>query len=202
MAKYKYNHLKVPDDPILNAKWREETIHLASQNHPNVEKFRHQIRECCRKDFWYWAKGFAYVHEARILDDDAELEDLDTKVPFLPWPHQIPIANHILKVLGKRDVRLVKSRAQGASWLIVLITIWLWLFRRGAKVNLVSKDMDAADKPGDMDSLGAKAFWLLEALPEWMTGTQRKDWNRNKSDHTLLEWMAKQLLLSMRVPLT
>ena len=184
MAKYKYNHLKVPDDPILNAKWREETIRLASQNHPNVGKFRQQIRECCRKDFWYWAKGFAYVHEARILDDDADLEDLDTKVLFLPWPHQIPVVDHILKVLGKRDVRLVKSRAQGASWLIVLITTWLWLFRRGAKINLVSKDMDAADKPGDMDSLGAKGEWLLETLPEWMTGTKKKDWNRNKTDHT------------------
>lgn len=101
-----------------------------------------------------------------------------------PWPHQIPIVNHILDVMGKRDVRLVKSRAQGASWLMVLIAVWLWIFRRGAIVNFVSKDLDAADKPGDMNSLGAKLEWLISMLPEWMTGEKRKDWNRNRTDHT------------------
>jgi hypothetical protein len=44
--------------------------------------------------------------------------------------------------------------------------------------------MDAADKPGDMNSIGAKLDWLLDRLPEWMVGKKRKDWNRNKTEHT------------------
>jgi hypothetical protein len=179
---YKYNHLEVPDDPELNAKWRAETLRLASLEGPGADKLRRQIREKCRKDFWYWAKGFAFVHEPRVLDDEAE--EFDTKVPFLPWPHQIPIGEHILKVLGKRDVRIVKSRAQGATWFMALIAAWLWLFRRGAIVNFVSKDLDAADKPGDMNSIGAKLDWLIGELPEWMVGKKRVDWNRNKTEHT------------------
>lgn len=181
---YVYSYEQVPDDPALNAIWREQTLDYCSRDHPDAAKLQEIILELCRKDFWYWAKGFAYVHEARLLDDDADIDSLDTKIPFLPWPHQIPVVDHILKVLGKRDIRLVKSRAQGASWLMILIATWLWLLRRGAVINFVSKDLDAADKPGDMNSLGAKADWLLGMLPEWMVGVKRKDWNRNKTDHT------------------
>lgn len=182
MTDYRYSWAEVPRDLELNAIWREKTQDFTTRDHPDAATLRARILEKCRKDFWYWATGFTYVHEPRILDDDAE--EFDTKVPFLPWEHQIPVVNHILKVLGKRDVRLVKSRAQGASWLMVLIAIWLWLFRRGAIVNFVSKDLDAADKPGDMNSIGAKGDWLIGMLPEWMVGQKKKDWNRNRTDHT------------------
>lgn len=173
----------IPDDPAENAQWRETTLRLANQS----PAFRQKAMEFCRKDFWFWAKGFAYVFEPRILDDDADgvEQQLDTKVAFLPWPHQVPVVDRILKVLGKRDLRVVKSRAQGASWIVVLIFIWLWIFRPGFKGNLVSKDENAVDRKGDMDSLLAKADWLLEQFPEWMLGKQRKDWNRNYGDHTL-----------------
>jgi len=182
MPEYHYSYEIIPDDPAENKLWREKTIDYCSRDHPDARKLRELISERCRKDFWYFAYGFCCVHEPRVLDDNAT--EFDTKVPFLPWPHQIPVVDHILKVLGKRDVRLVKSRAQGASWLVVLIAIWLWLFRRGAIVNFVSKDLDAADKPGDMNSLGAKLDWLIGVLPEWMVGEKRKDWNRNRTDHT------------------
>ena len=184
MTKYKYTYREVPDDPELNKIWREKTLEYCSRDHPDATKLRKLILERCSKDFWYWAKGFACVHEPRILDDCEVTEELDTKVPFLPWPHQIPVVDHILKVLGKRDVRMVKSRAQGATWLMVLISMWLWLFRRGAKINFVSKDEDSVDRKGDMDSVFSKADWLLEVLPEWMVGKKRKDWNRNYGNHT------------------
>jgi hypothetical protein len=183
MTDYQYNHLVVPDDPEENALWRAETLRLAEQKHTNVHKFRKLILERCRKDFWFWAKGFAYVHEARILDDDTDLDDLDTKVPFLPWCHQIPVINRILKVLGKRDLRVVKSRAQGASWILVLIFVWCWIFIRGFKGNLVSKDEHAVDRRGDMDSLFGKMDWLIERLPVWMVGVKNKDWMRNYGNH-------------------
>ncbi len=101
-----------------------------------------------------------------------------------PWPHQIPVANAILKALGKRDVRVVKSRAQGASWLVILIFTWCWLFMRGFIGNFVSKDEDAADKRNDMNALLPKIDWLLTKLPEWMVGTKNKDWRRNYGAHT------------------
>lgn len=174
-----YNHRVVPDDPVENAAWRAETIRITSIN-PAV---RRDVLRLCAADFWYWSKGFAFVHEPRILDDNAK--ELSTKVAFLPWPHQIPIVDRILAVLGKRDLRIVKSRAQGASWLIVLIFIWCWLFMRGFKGNLVSKDEDSVDKRNDMNSLMAKGDWLIAQLPEWMAGVRNRDWRRNHTSHTL-----------------
>lgn len=184
-ARYVYNYKIVPDDPELNAIWREKTLDYASRDHKHAREFRAMLMEECRASFWYWVKGFGYVHEVRILDDNAE--DFDTKVPFLPWPHQVPVVNRILKVLGKRDLRVVKSRAQGASWILVLIFIWCWLFKPGFKGNLVSKDEQAVDRRSDMDSLMAKMDWLLAQLPEWMTGVKGKDYRRNYSEHYLVK---------------
>jgi hypothetical protein len=185
MVDRKYDYTTVPDDPAENAAWRAKTLKMAAGS----ERFQNQLLDRCRKDFWYWSMGFAYVFEPRILDDDAggvdEEAGLKTEVPFLPWPHQIPVINRILKVLGKRDLRIVKSRAQGASWIVILICTWLWLFRPGSKCNFVSMNESAVDRKGDMDALMPKADWLLERLPDWMVGRQRKDWNRNYSDHTL-----------------
>ena len=183
MGDYEYTHHEVPDDPELNVFWRAETLRLAAQSHSNAIVFRQQIMDHCRKDFWYWAKGFCFVHEPRILDDDAE--EFNTKVSFLPWPHQIPVVDRILKVLGKRDLRVVKSRAQGASWILVLIFIWCWLFKPGFKGNLVSKDEVAVDRRNDMDSLFGKADWLLEKLPVWMVGKKNKHWRRGYGEHYL-----------------
>ena len=101
------------------------------------------------------------------MDDTSVLK---TEVPFLPWVHQIPVVNAILEALGKRDVRLVKSRAQGASWLVILIFTWCWLFMRGFIGNFVSKDEDAVDKRNSMNSLLPKIDWLLAQLPKWMVG--------------------------------
>jgi hypothetical protein len=183
-SEYRYVWSIIPDDPEENKIWRKKTLDYCSRDSEDAAKLRRMIYEACRKDFWFWAKGFAYCHEVRMLDDDMSLDDLDTKVPFLPWPHQIPVVDHILKVMGKKDVRLLKSRAQGASWLMILIATWLWLFRRGAKVNFVSKDEKAVDEKGNMDSLFAKIDWLLSVLPPWMVGQQKKDWNRSHGDHT------------------
>ena len=184
MAKYVYDWKTVPDDPAENAIWRARTLDACSSKHPNAAKLRRNIMEMCRKDFWYWANGFAFVHEPRVLDDSAEV--FNTKVPWIPWPHQIPVVDKILQVLGKRDLRIVKSRAQGASWIIVLIFIWCWLFKRGFKGNLVSKDENAVDRRNDMDSIFGKCDWLLMQLPTWMVGAKNSEWRRNYTEHVLM----------------
>jgi len=185
MADYQYTYRVVPSDPAENAIWRAQTLDYCSRNHPDAAKLRERVMERCRKDFWYFARGFAVVHEPRILNDDADFSaGVDTAVPFLPWPHQVPIIDTLLERLGKRSTRIVKSRAQGASWIIVLISMWCWMFHRGSKINLVSKDEDTVDRKGDMDSLLAKVDWLIDKLPEWMVGVKRKHWDRNYGNHT------------------
>ena len=179
MVEYTYDPFIVPTEPAENAAWREKTLRLAAAS----PAFQQDIVAHCAADFWYWSRGFAFVHEPRILDDSSEV--LETRVNFLPWPHQIPVVDRILAVLGKRDLRIIKSRAQGASWLIVLIFLWCWLFMRGFKGNLVSKDEKAVDQRADMNSLMAKFDWLIKQLPVWMVGERTKAWNRSYSDHTL-----------------
>jgi hypothetical protein len=180
----KYNPRVVPDDPDLNAKWRKKTLELCAEAGDESEMLRRALMERCRKDFWFFAKGFCFLHETRILDDDAELTELNTQTPFLPWPHQVPVVNRILQVLGKQDLRIVKSRAQGASWILVLIFIWMWLFHKGFKGNLVSKDEAAVDRKRDMDALLTKCDWLLDKLPTFLVGVRGVHWFRSWEHHT------------------
>ena len=188
MTKYEYSWRTVPRDPEHNKLWRQRTLELANRGNADARKFRKLLLQRCREDFWFWATGFALVHEPRILDQDMDLrQGLSTAVPFLPWPHQIPVIDALIERLGKKSTRIVKSRAQGATWIVVLITLWCWLFHRGSKINLVSKDEDTVDRKGDMDSVMAKIDWLIAKLPVWMVGKKGKDWSRQYNNHTLLK---------------
>ncbi len=71
---YVYDHRIVPTDPDENAQWREQTLVFGRS-----PAFQKKILDLCRKDFWYWAMGFAFVHEPRILEG---MDILKTDVPF------------------------------------------------------------------------------------------------------------------------
>ena len=68
----KYNWREVPRDPKGNAIWRKETLDRANRDHEDAKTFRRMLVDKCREDFWFWATGFAFLHEPRILDDDGE----------------------------------------------------------------------------------------------------------------------------------
>ena len=102
MPEYRYSYEIIPDNPAENKLWRKKTLDYCSRDHTDARKLRKLIREKCKKDFWYWATGYAFLHEPRILDEEAE--EFDTKVPFLPWPHQIPVVDHILNEIGRAHV--------------------------------------------------------------------------------------------------
>ena len=73
-----------------------------------------------------------------------------------------------------------KSRAQGASWIMVAIIVWFYVFHDASLLGFGSKDEETADDPSSPDSLGWKIDFLLEKLPDWM----RPRTERKYSTHT------------------
>jgi hypothetical protein len=96
--------------------------------------------------------------------------------PFITWDFQDeallsqdPEAPGILWCVdNKKDVVILKSREMGASWLCLLVIIWLFLFHPWKKILVISRSADAVDSPGDSDSLFWKIDFVLEHLPDWM----------------------------------
>lgn len=77
-----------------------------------------------------------------------------------------------------------KSRGEGMSWIAVWLAIQDWTFRDMVSIGMVSRNMDYADTPGSMKSLGAKIDFGLARLPDWMIGEQDKDWKRSLTNHS------------------
>ena len=81
-----------------------------------------------------------------------------------------------------------KSRGEGMSWIAVLFAVHDWLFAEpgvhSTKVGMVSRNMDFADMPNNLDSLGGKLDFELKNLPTWMVGQKNIDWKRNLDNHT------------------
>jgi hypothetical protein len=89
-------------------------------------------------------------------------------VPFVPWPVQVRSVRQIAScVQDGRDVVIRKSRDMGASWLVVGLAVWGWLFH-GWQSLLVSRVEDNVDRTGDPDSLFWKVDYLLSTQPTWL----------------------------------
>lgn len=151
-------------------------------------EFRAAIVKACREDFLFFALTFLWLHEPRASGSK--------KIPFLVWDHQIPVVLGILKHLGQKDIVVDKCRGEGMSWISVLLALWTWLFHQESVVGMVSSTEDKSDRPGDMGSLMAKLDWEIEQLPKWMVGKKKVDWDRNLTDHTLVNHRTNSQILA------
>ena len=70
--------------------------------------------------------------------------------------------------IGVSDLVISKSRDMGASWMLVGVFLWRWMFRDGQSFLLVSRNEDYVDKAGNPKSLYWKIDFIMKHLPGWM----------------------------------
>lgn len=172
----------VPTDLVENLEFRLELRRRAAKDYA----FRRQMWAACEHDVLFWLSGWVWLYEPRtILNPDGIV--IPQRVPFIPWAHQVQPIRDLRGNLGKVDIGLEKSRAQGASWIAVLLALHDWLFRPMKRINMVSQTEELVDDPDSPDSLMWKLDFALKTLPEWMAGTggKDKDWVRNRNQHSL-----------------
>lgn len=116
---------------------------------------------------WLALTGWTYrVKETGA--DGRERPAVVRDVPFVPWPVQVGSVRRLAAcVKDGRDVVIRKSRDMGASWLVVGLAVWGWLFH-GWQVLLVSRVEDGVDRTGDPDSLFWKVDYLVGSQPRWL----------------------------------
>lgn len=166
----------VPLDPLENRIWRAK-LRLAANGSKAV---RARLMKMCAEDFLFWASSFCFIVEPRVG------EEVEGRVPFIPWAHQQPVMAAMFHEFGRRHMVGNKSRAQGASWIAMFLATHGFTFRTHAHIGVGSKTQDAADDPKRPGSAGWKIDFCLRSLPSWMRppNVLLGEENRSISQHT------------------
>lgn len=186
----------IPKTLKKHLEWRRLVTEQAEGN----EKFQRELMDMCRRDSLFWACGFCWLFEPRPSEAGLSAGKV---IPFIPWVHQVPAWTELERWMGFKDVGMLKSRAEGASWMICLLLLHKWLYVDMFAAGLVSKDEDAVDNPINPDSLMWKMDWQLEQLPRWMMpkpkdhDVVRDKWGirRTTNTHTLMNLVNKSTIV-------
>lgn len=153
----------IPRDPRKNVEYRVALMKRCLED----EHFRSEIVELCRLSFPFFVNTFAWYFNPNKTGN--------TEVgPHILYDFQAAAAEVILECIAEReDLVIVKSRDMGASWLCLLVFLWLWLFRGRKKLHMISRSEKLVDD-ANPDSLYWKLDFIVEGLPTWLCPPHRR----------------------------
>ena len=120
------------------------------------------MRQRCSDDLLYFINTFVFVFEPR--ESRAK--------PMATWASQDAALVAIQSAIeGQYDLLIGKSRDQGASWDVLMVYLWFFLFRPQSTFWMMSRLEVLVDNGGDPDSLFWKFRFALNHLPGWLKPT-------------------------------
>lgn len=158
----------VPKTLANNLKWRK-TLRDEARANLNV---RSALLSASQKSYLFWVNAFGWTYRQRYVRDDGEVVPVmgdEAHTPFITWPVQDEASMQMIECIETgEDINVEKSRDMGATWLVLSVFSWLFLFRKNQDFGVVSRKESLVDSSGDMDSLFEKLRYTHRMLPEWM----------------------------------
>ncbi len=156
-------HLKIPKDQKSNLEYRRNVL----RNCAKISRRQDAIRLACKQDLLYYVNTFVWQFNPQHFGKEVG--------PFITWPIQDLALKKILWCIeNRKDIRMVKSREMGASWMCLIVMDWLYQFHGDKKFLMISRNIEAVDKPDDSDSLFWKIDFMHEHLPIWLAPKERR----------------------------
>jgi hypothetical protein len=93
---------------------------------------------------------------------------LNPRRPFVTWDFQERTVHKIIASIGQNDLIFPKSRAMGATYIILATLFWQWCFRPMQSFLLASAKEDRVDRRDDPSCLFWKLDDFLKCVPAWM----------------------------------
>jgi hypothetical protein len=150
-----------PKGYIQNLRFRRWIIDVGYESEENAE----QLREMCARSFTFFANAFLWTLDPRSSKDRKR----PSAVPFILYPFQERDAETIEECIETgQDVVVSKSRDMGASWLILLVFLWRWLFREDQTFLCASRTKEYVDATGNPKALFQKLDFAIERLPTFL----------------------------------
>jgi hypothetical protein len=158
----------VPKTLEANLLWRQEIRRLVRKD----PRLAPGILGLCKKSFLFWCNAFAWTYQQkRVKRDGTEVKVMGpvAHVPFITWQIQDEVAGKVISAIENGgDLNIEKSRDMGATWLLLTIIDWYFLFYSEFNAGAVSRKENLVDAAGDMDCLFEKIRYIHNHLPAWM----------------------------------
>lgn len=120
----------------------------------------------CMNDFEFFVDHFVYTIDPRDLTRPS--------CHFILYDFQRKTARDIIACIRSGKSFLIdKSRDMGATWIMMAIITWMWLFDESFHALIGSRKEDLVDS-GSIDDLYGKIDFILERLPSWMLNGYEK----------------------------
>ena len=153
--------MTAPRDLTANLGYREEILRFGYASPDNAAA----LRVMCRDDPEFFFDTFVYTYDPR---------QKPSRQPFILYPYQRESLADVSAAIGVHDLKILKSRDMGASWLVLTTFLWKWLFAPvGESYLLVSRNESYVD--GGSKSLFWKLDYVLDTLPGWLTPAYQRN---------------------------
>ena len=146
--------MTAPRDTKANLDYRADVIRFGYRSKENASA----IWYMCKEDPEFFFDTFAFTYDPRRSP---------SRQPFILYDYQRDALQQMRGAIGIHDFKILKSRDMGASWLLLTIFLWRWLFASIAESYLlVSRNESYVD--GGSKSLFWKLDYVLDCLPSYM----------------------------------
>jgi len=152
----------------------EAELMLPGESRPRVLMMDIQER-MCRDDILYWFNVFCWTYDPRTKEKHH---------PFVTWPFQdenILMLNEAMETAERGEnahIHQDKSRDMGATYMMLYVFQWRWLFKVAQQFRVGSRKEEYVDKKGDLDSHFEKLRYNLKRHPAWLL-PQGLDWKKH-----------------------
>lgn len=119
------------------------------------------LMEMSRRDIVFWFNNFCWT-----WDPDSD----EAEQPFQLYPFQEWFVRELVeRIRNKDEWGVEKARRIGASWMIMLVYQWFWLFESGSSFLIGTRlETEVDSSNAGEDTLFGKLMFNLERLPYWM----------------------------------
>ncbi len=164
----------VPKDPVENLRWRHWLYRDAARD----RGLQRALSYAAANDVLFFFGAFCWLFEPRRMAHVA---------PFVPWVHQEPAILTMDRCLGKRSVKMKKSRGEGATWSYLCVLLRRWLYDDYFSAGLMTRNEALVDSPVDPDALLFKLNWQIRQWPRWFAPAPWPEgpYRRHLNDHTI-----------------
>jgi len=149
---------RVPKEFEANKAWRKKLANLGASSAENARI----IRQMCADDLLFFVNSFVIIKEPRRRGARSR------NIAFVTYPFQDWVMTGIRDAIGVRDVGMEKSRDMGATWMVLTVFVWFWLFHRECDFMVMSRNEKLVDMTGNPDTLFSKIDHIIALLPGWI----------------------------------
>ena len=161
-----------PKDPLSNRQFRLELLEKAEKD-PETQAL---LRAKCAADPLFFINSFCYTYDPRKTP---------STIPFITYGYQDDYIKGLIRCIEEEiDSATEKSRDMGFSWMIVVLQLWSFLFKRYSSLYGSYKE-DYVDSKGNMDAHFERIRYVLDRLPSWMKPGDLVDKYMNLSSQSL-----------------